>query len=163
MELIQNRPFDELKVGDNASLCRTLGERDIMLFAVMSGDVNPAHVDQEFAKSDMFHKVIAHGMWSGMLISTVMGTLLPGPGTIYLGQSLRFLRPVGVGDTLTVSVEVTELRRKNHRVCLDCRVVNQDGELVVTGVGEVIAPTEKISRPRIELPEVDFHERRGAP
>lgn len=163
MELIQNRPFDELKVGDSASLCRTLRERDITLFAVMSGDVNPAHVDSEYAKSYMFHKVIAHGMWSGMLISTVMGTSLPGPGTIYLGQSLRFLRPVGVGDTLTVNVEVKELHRENHRVSLDCRVINQQGELVVTGIAEVIAPMEKISRPRVELPEVDFLERRSVP
>jgi acyl dehydratase len=86
---IENRTFDEIKVGDSASLTRTLTKRDIELFAVMSGDINPAHMDEEFAKSDMFHKVIAHGMWGGALISTVLGTQLPGPGTIYLGQSLR--------------------------------------------------------------------------
>jgi acyl dehydratase len=159
MKLIENHPFDELKLGDSASLVRTLSDRDITLFAVMSGDVNPAHVDAEYAKSDMFHKVIAHGMWSGTLISTVLGTLLPGPGCIYLGQSLRFLHPVGVGDTVTVTVKVTELHSENHRVKLDCQVVNQNHELVVTGIAEVIAPTEKISRPRVELPEVDLHER----
>ena len=108
IKLIENRTFDELRIGDSASLVRTLTLRDIELFAVMSGDVNPAHVDVEYAKSDMFHKVIAHGMWSGALISTVLGTQLPGPGTIYLGQSMRFHRPVGIGDTLTVTLRVTK-------------------------------------------------------
>lgn len=160
MALIQNRPFDELKIGDSASLVRTLSETDITLFAVMSGDVNPAHVDEEYAKSDMFHEVIAHGMWTGALISTVLGTMLPGPGTIYLGQSLRFLHPVGLGDTVTVIVTVKELHTAHHRVILDCSVINQDDETVVTGTAEIIAPTEKISRPRVELPEVDLHGKR---
>jgi diguanylate cyclase (GGDEF)-like protein/PAS domain S-box-containing protein len=151
---IENRPFNELKVGDSASLTRTLREQDIKLFAVMSGDVNPAHVDEVYAKSDMFHRVIAHGMWSGTLISTVLGTLLPGPGAIYLNQSLHFLHPVGLDDIVTVTVRVTELHPENHRVKLDCIVTNQRNEQVVTGVAEVLAPTEKIVRPRIELPEV---------
>jgi acyl dehydratase len=159
MSMIENHPFNELKLGDGASLVRTLGIKDIELFAVMSGDVNPAHVDQEYASGDIFHKVIAHGMWSGTLISTVLGTMLPGPGTIYLSQSLRFLHPIGVGDTVIVSVKVVELHPANHRVKLDCRVVNQNNELVVTGSAEVIAPTEKICRPRIELPEVTLNER----
>lgn len=85
---LQNRTFDELKVGETASLARTLTYKDIELFAIMSGDVNPAHADEVFAKSDMFHKIVAHGMWGGALISTVLGTLMPGPGTIYLNQSL---------------------------------------------------------------------------
>lgn len=160
MALIENRPFNELKVGDSACLVRTLSERDITLFAVMSGDVNPAHVDEEYAKSDMFHEVIAHGMWVGALISTVLGTMLPGPGTIYLAQSLRFLHPVGLGDTVTVIVTVKELHTENHRCILDCKVINQEGETVVIGTAEIIAPTEKISRPRIELPEVNLHEKR---
>ncbi len=79
---IENRTFDEISIGDEASLSRTLTWRDIELFAAMSGDVNPAHVDAEFAKSDMFHKIIAHGMWGGALISTVLGTELPGPGSL---------------------------------------------------------------------------------
>jgi acyl dehydratase len=83
---IENRTFAELKVGDTASLARTMTFKDIELFAIMSGDVNPAHVDEAFAKSDMFHKVVAHGMWGDALISTVLGTLLPGPGTIYHEQ-----------------------------------------------------------------------------
>src|SRR5215831_4110990 len=107
MDWIENRTFDEIAVGDSASLTRTLTWDDIQLFAAMSGDVNPAHVDQEFARSDFFHKIIAHGMWGASLISTLLGTVLPGPGTIYLGQTLRFRRPVALGDTITVSVAAT--------------------------------------------------------
>ncbi len=153
-QYIENHTFDEIKVGDSASLTRTLTKRDIELFAVMSGDINPAHVDEEFAKSDMFRKVIAHGMWGGALISTVLGTQLPGPGTIYLGQSLRFVRPVGLGDRLTVTVTVTAKDEAKHRITFDCLCVNQEGKPVITGTAEVVAPTEKIKRPQVVLPEV---------
>jgi phosphate acetyltransferase/phosphate butyryltransferase len=159
MDTIRNRTFDELRVGDSASLSRTLTRADIDLFAVMSGDVNPAHVDEDYARSDMFHKVIAHGMWSGALISTVLGTQLPGPGTIYLGQSLRFLKPVGLGDTVTVTLAVARLDPDKRRVTLDCTVTNQDGQLVATGTADVIAPSEKVARPRIALPEVRLRAR----
>jgi len=97
---IENRTYDEIQVGDSATLTRTLRPEDIQLFAIMSGDVNPAHVDPEYAHSSMFHEVIAHGMWGGALISTVLGTEFPGPGTLYIGQTLRFSRPVKVGDTI---------------------------------------------------------------
>jgi phosphate acetyltransferase/phosphate butyryltransferase len=159
VDRIENRTFDELKVGDTASISRTLTQKDIELFAIMSGDVNPAHVDEEFAKSDMFHKIIAHGMWGGALISTVLGTQLPGPGAIYLGQSLRFRRPVGLGDTIVVTVKVSEKDEEKHRVTLDCQAVNQRGELVISGTAEVIAPSEKISRERVTLPEVKLLEK----
>ena len=102
MQYIENKTFDEIEIGDAAELKPTPGVRDIELFAIMSDNVNPAHVDEEFANSDLFHKVIAHGMWGGALISAVLGTELPGPGTIYLNQSLSFRRPVGLGDTVTV-------------------------------------------------------------
>jgi phosphotransacetylase/acyl dehydratase len=156
---IENRTFDELHIGDTASLVRTLTYKDVEIFAAMSGDVNPAHVDPAFAKDDMFHKIIAHGMWSGALFSTVMGTELPGPGAIYLGQSLRFRHPVGLGDTVTVTVKVAEKNTEKHRVTLDCEAKNQKGETVITGTAEVIAPTEKISRPRVVLPELELRER----
>ena len=94
MQYIENKTYDEIAVGDHAELTRTLKPQDIELFAVMSGDVNPAHVDAEYAKTDMFHGVIAHGMWGGALISAVLGTELPGPGTIFLNQSLTFEAPV---------------------------------------------------------------------
>jgi acyl dehydratase len=100
----------------------------------------------------MFHKVIAHGMWGGALISTLLGTKLPGPGTIYLNQTLKFLAPVGLGDTVTATVSAVEKTVKHH-VMFDCSVCNQRGEVVITGRAEVIAPTEKISRQRIVMPE----------
>jgi len=159
MQRIENRTFDELKIGDSASLMHTLTYKDIQLFAAMSGDVNPAHVDPAFAKDDMFHKIIAHGMWGGALISTVLGTELPGPGAIYLGQSLQFRRPVGLGDTITVTVRVAGKNTEKHRVTLDCEAKNQKGETVISGTAEVIAPTEKISRPRVVLPEVELREK----
>ena len=159
LDRIENRTFDELKVGDSASISRTLTQKDIELFAIMSGDVNPAHVDVEFAKSDMFHKIIAHGMWGGALISTVLGTQLPGPGAIYLGQSLRFRRPVGLGDTIVVTARVAEKYEDKHRVTLECQAVNQRGEVVISGTAEVIAPTQKISRERVTLPEFKLLEK----
>src|ERR1700738_4988907 len=94
-DLLINYTFDEIQVGDTASVSHQLTQKDINLFAIMSGDINPAHVDAEYAKTDIFHKIVAHGMWGGALISTVLGTKLPGPGTIYLSQSLKFLSPVG--------------------------------------------------------------------
>ncbi|MEZ5938241.1 MAG: bifunctional enoyl-CoA hydratase/phosphate acetyltransferase [Hyphomonadaceae bacterium] len=158
MRYIENRTYDELKVGDCAEIKRTLREQDIELFAVMSGDINPAHVDPEYAKGDRFHKVIAHGMWGGALISAVLGTELPGPGTVYLHQSLNFHTPVGVGDVVRVRVTVRE-KRPNGHVILDCLCVNQEGEDVIVGEAEVIAPTVKVRRPGATLPEVHLHER----
>ena len=107
----------------------------------------------------MFHKIVAHGMWGGALISTVLGTQLPGPGTIYIGQSLHFRGPVGLGDTINVTLKVAEKRPEKHRIILDCQAVNQHGQIVITGTAEVIAPTEKISRPRVVLPEVELREK----
>jgi phosphotransacetylase/acyl dehydratase len=153
---IKNHTFDEIKIGDKAHLTRVLTWKDIELFAIMSGDVNPAHVDKNFAKSDVFRKVIAHGMWGGSLISTVLGTELPGPGTIYLEQSLKFLHPVGVGDTITVMVEVTKKDIKNHHVILQCQAVNQDDKVVIDGTARVIAPVKKIRRRRVKLPTVEL-------
>ena len=125
--IIENRTFDEIEPGETASLTRTLTERDIQLFALVSGDVNPAHLDADYAATDLFRRVIAHGMWGGGLISAVLGTELPGPGAIYLSQSLRFTRPVGLGDTITASVTVVEKRPEHGVVLFDCRCVNQAG------------------------------------
>jgi len=155
---IENRTFDEIAPGETVALTRTLSREDIELFAVMSGDVNPAHVDEEYAHSDMFHGIIAHGMWGASLISALMGTRLPGPGTIYLEQTLRFRRPVMIGDTVTVSVTVAEKDPERKRVTFDCRCVNQRGEVVIDGTAKVIAPNEKIRRPRVTLPTVRMYE-----
>ncbi|NIA71356.1 bifunctional enoyl-CoA hydratase/phosphate acetyltransferase [Pelagibius litoralis] len=157
MGFIENRPFDEIKVGDFAELVRTITAQDIDAFAVVSGDVNPAHVDAEFAEGDIFHKVIAHGMWGGALISNVLGTQLPGPGTIYLEQSLKFLKPVGIGDTVTVRVTVTKRDPEKKRLTLDCLCSNGDGKPVIAGQAHVIAPNKKVRRPRITMPDLVLH------
>jgi phosphate acetyltransferase len=153
-EIIENRTFDEITLGESANLSRTLTADDIALFAVISGDVNPAHLDKSYAEKSMFHRIIAHGMWGGALVSAVLGTKLPGPGTIYLGQDLKFRKPVGLGDTVTVTVTAKEKRPEKHVIVLDCRCVNQNGDEVITGTATTIAPVEKIRRPRPELPEV---------
>lgn len=147
-QLITNRTIDEIKVGDSASLTRKLTQRDIEVFAALTGDVNPVHVDAEFARDDMFHQIIGHGMWGAAMISAVLGTELPGPGTIYCAQTLRFRRPVHPGDTVTATVTVTELDPARKRVMLDCTLRNQQGDCVIEGTAEVRAPTEKIRRPR---------------
>jgi len=159
MQHIENKTFDEIAVGDSAEITRTLKAEDIELFAIMSGDVNPAHLDQEYAKDNPFQRVIAHGMWGGALISAVLGTELPGPGTIYLKQSLEFRRPVGIGDTVTVRVSVKEKQPDKKRLVLDCICLNQDGEAVIEGEATVLAPLEKVRRARVHLPEVHLHER----
>jgi phosphate acetyltransferase len=159
-EFIENRTYDEIAVGDTATLVRTLRPEDIQMFAIMSGDINPAHVDPEYAHSSLFHEVIAHGMWGGALISTVLGTQFPGPGTIYIDQTLHFSRPVRVGDTLSVKVTCKSKFDHNHHMILDCICTNQDGHKVIAGTAEVLAPTEKIKRHKADLPEFRLAESR---
>ncbi|XKH61331.1 bifunctional enoyl-CoA hydratase/phosphate acetyltransferase [Halomonas sediminis] len=156
---IENRTFDEIQVGDQAHLEKRLTMEDIKLFAVMSGDINPSHVDDEFAKSSTFHEVIAHGMWGGALISTVLGTQLPGPGTVYVGQTLAFKAPVNLGDVLKVSVKAVEKKDEKHHIRFDCRCENQKGKVVIEGEAWVLAPTQKIRRPRTAMPRVRLAER----
>ncbi len=156
MKNIENVTFDEIEIGASARLSRTLTIKDIELFAIVSGDVNPTHVDEEFAQSELFHKVVAHGMWGGSLISNLLGTELPGPGTIYLNQSLQFLAPVALGDTVTAVVKVIEKKPQQQHVVLECSLTNQFDVLVISGRAEVVAPTKKISRERVVLPEAEF-------
>src|SRR5690606_6201933 len=154
LRILRNRTFDELSIGDSASIERTLAQEDIQLFALLSGDHNPTHVDPEFAASTRYSGVIAHGMWGGALISAVLGTRLPGPGTVYLGQTLRFQTPVRIGDRLTIQVTVTALDPQRRSVTLACRCTNQDGKVAIEGEAQVIAPDERIERPRTALPEI---------
>jgi acyl dehydratase len=149
MNTISNHTFDEIEIGQTASYRRVIGEREIILFAAASGDVNPVHLDEAFAASTMFRQRIAHGMLTGGVISAALALVLPGPGVIYLGQSIRFRKPVHVGDDLTVRIEVTAKREDRKFVTLACRVVNQDGTTVADGTAEVLAPTDKMS---IDLP-----------
>jgi len=149
---IENVTLDEMHVGREALLQRVITMADIQAFALVSGDVNPAHVDEEYAQSSRFHGVIAHGMFAGALISTLLGTEFPGPGTIYIAQSLQFERPVRVGDTLLVKLVVRSKEEATGNVELECTVTNQREEQVVTGMAKVRAPRHKIKRPRAALP-----------
>ena len=151
---IENRTFDELSVGETASSSHTVTQRDIDLFATVTGDVNPAHVDPAYAETDMFHHIIIQGMWGAGLISAVLGTKLPGPGTIYLGQDLRFRRPVSIGDTITATVTVREKKPEKGDVTLDCLCANQHGDSVITGTAFTRAPNVKVRRKRVTLPYV---------
>ena len=149
-----NYTLDEITIGQTASYSKQVEARDIQLFAAVSGDVNPVHLDPDFAASTQFERCIAHGMLSGAIISAAIAMKLPGPGTIYLSQSMSFRRPVYPGDTVTVHLEVTEINARRGFVTLDCRVLNQNKKAVVTGIAEVKAPTEKILLESPALPHV---------
>lgn len=153
---IENRTFDELQIGESAKIVRKLTRRDIELFAIVSGDVNPAHLDDEFSSKSRFHGVIAHGMLSGALFSAVLGTKLPGPGTIYIDQAIKFLKPVRPDDVIEITITVATKDEKRKIVTLNCVGVNQKGEDVVLGVATVLAPLEKIKHNYTSLPEVEI-------
>lgn len=138
--MIHGKTIDQLKVGDTAEFSKTVTESDICLFAGITGDLNPAHVNEAYAKNTFFKGRIAHGMLSAGFISAVLGTLLPGPGTIYLRQELNFLAPVRIGDTVTACAEVVEKLTEKNRVRLRTSCTNQDGTKVVDGEATVMAP-----------------------
>lgn len=153
-DLVENLTFDELQIGQSARLMRTLSAQDIAAFAAVSGDSNPAHLDTGETGSPLMHEVVGHGMWSGALISALLGTQFPGAGTRYLDQSLHFIQPVRIGDTLSVSVTVTAKDRSRGAVDLACELLNQRGDRVAQGLARVLAPTEKIRLPRRTRPEI---------
>lgn len=153
---MENITFDELAVGQSARLVRTLNLQDIQAFAAVSGDINPAHLNVEYADASMFHGVIAHGMLGGALISALFGTQFPGPGTIYLGQELKFTKPVRIGDTLTVLATVAEKDEDKKRVKMDCLVTNQNGEVVLKGEARLMPPTSKVRVPTIQAPQIQL-------
>lgn len=131
--MVRDIAFAEIKVGDKASMSKTVTEFDIYTFAGVTGDFNPVHIDAEFAKTTMFKERIAHGMLSAGFISAVLGTALPGANTIYLGQELQFKAPVKIGDTVTATVEVLEKIEGKNRIVLRTTVTNQNGVLVTDG------------------------------
>jgi len=155
-ELVENTTYDELSIGQSATLNRTLTLNDVRAFAAVSGDTNPAHLDPAYANQTLFHGVIGHGMWGGALISAVLGTQFPGPGTIYLHQDLDFTKPVRIGDTLRVTVTVAAKDDLKKRVELQCEVSNQHDEVVLRGMARVIAPTQKVKRPKISVPQIQL-------
>jgi len=129
--------FSELKVGQKASLVNTFTDEDVRTFAKISLDTNPLHLSDEYAKTTIFGQRIVHGMLTSSLISAVIANKLPGEGTIYLGQELRFLAPVLLNDTITAEVEVAELREDKKIAKLNTVCTNQDGKQVITGVATV--------------------------
>ncbi|HUY68556.1 MAG TPA: bifunctional enoyl-CoA hydratase/phosphate acetyltransferase [Alphaproteobacteria bacterium] len=156
-DLLENVTYDELTPGRAASLSATLAKKDIELFAAASGDLNPAHLDEDYARTDLFHGIVGHGMWLGAQISRVLGMVLPGPGTIYLEQDIKFKKPVRVGDKVTVKVSVREKPPSPKPVVIfDCLGVNQSGETVMEGKAVVLAPVERVRRPTPDMPDVEI-------
>ena len=134
------KTIEELEVGQTARFSKTISETDIYLFAGISGDFNPAHVDEEYAKQTYFKTRIAHGMLTASFISTLIGTRLPGPGTIYMRQVVNFLAPVVMGDTITAVAEVAEIDTDKKRVRLNTYCLNQTGTKVLEGEALVSPP-----------------------
>ena len=132
--------IQEMKIGDHASVTKTVSETDVYLFAGITGDLNPAHTNEVASSKTMFKTRIAHGMLGAGFISAVLGMYLPGPGTIYMGQELKFTKPVHIGDTVTATATVEEIILEKNRVILDTTVVNQDGEVVIKGKATVMPP-----------------------
>lgn len=130
-------------VGSKAAFSKTISERDVATFAEISGDRNPLHLDDQFARGTRFGARIAHGALTFGVISAVLGTLLPGPGTVYLGQSLKFLRPVYVDDTITATVEITAIRPDKGVITLKTDCANQRGEKVAEGEATVFHENAK--------------------
>jgi 3-hydroxybutyryl-CoA dehydratase len=133
------KTYEEIQVGDAAEFAKTVTEADVILYAGITGDLNPAHINEAYAKSTFFKGRIAHGMLSGGFISAVLGMKLPGPGTIYLSQQLEFKAPVKINDTVTARVEVVEKLGKN-RLKLRTTCTNQDGMMLVDGQALVMPP-----------------------
>lgn len=138
--MILGKSYDELNVGDQASFTKTIAECDVYGFAGITGDLNPAHTNEVYAAQTFFKKRIAHGMLGASLISTVLGMQMPGPGTIYMNQSLAFLAPLYFGDTVTAVVEVVEKMAEKKRLRLKTTCINQEGKVVIDGEALVSPP-----------------------
>jgi 3-hydroxybutyryl-CoA dehydratase len=136
---MKGRTYDELEVGLSASQTRTVTEADVVIFGGVTGDLNPAHVNEVYASASPFKGRIAHGMLGAGYISAVLGMALPGPGTIYLKQTIEFMAPVRMGDTITATVEVAEKMEKG-RIRLATTCTNQDDKTVITGEAIVLPP-----------------------
>lgn len=149
MTRVTNYTFEDISIGTSAEHQQHIREEDIRMFAALSGDNNPVHLDHKYAQKTPFGGVVAHGMYCGALVSRVLGTQLPGPGTIYLSQSLSFRAPVFPGDDLTVRIEVVALHERKPIVTLKCVITNQSGKVVTEGQSVVVAPTTKES---IDMP-----------
>lgn len=130
---MQGKTINQISIGDNASFSKTVSESDVYNFAGVTGDMNPVHINQQYALQTVFGKRIAHGIMALGFISNVLGTQLPGPGVIYVEQTAKFLKPTAIGDTITATVEVIKIDEEKNRVWLYTYCTNQDSEIVVEG------------------------------
>ena len=137
------KSINELSIGESSSFSKTISESDVYLFAGITGDRNPAHINEHYASATFFKGRIAHGMLVAGFISTVVGCQLPGPGTIYVKQDLTFLAPARFGDTITAKVEVTEILEDKNRVMLKTTCTNQEGTVILDGQAMVSPPKMK--------------------
>ncbi len=137
------KTINELNVGDHASFTKTISETDVYLYAGITGDFNPAHINETYAQTTAFKTRIAHGMLTAGFISNVVGTQLPGPGTIYVSQSLKFMAPVVIGDTITATVEVIDISTEKKRVRLKTTCANQEGTVVLDGEALISPPRKR--------------------
>lgn len=137
---MKGKTVDQIKVGDVETFSRTISESDVYLFGGITGDLNPAHTNQVDSEKTMFKGRIAHGMLTASYISTILGMYLPGPGTIFLSQECKFLKPVRFGDTITAKITATEVNVEKNIVSFDSECVNQDGVKVLSGKATVMPP-----------------------
>mgnify|MGYP004702037415 FL=1 len=137
------KSIQQLNLGDAVVMTKTITDEDIRLFAQVSGDENPIHLDEEYAATTRFKRRIAHGHYVASLFSTLLGTQLPGQGSIYLSQTIKYMAPVYLGDVITAEVKVSEKNEERNRVTLETTATNQDGVVVVKGVAEIMPPKEQ--------------------
>ncbi|NTW96074.1 MAG: MaoC family dehydratase [Erysipelotrichaceae bacterium] len=141
--MLKGISIQDLKLGQSSSFTKQITNKDVLLFAEVSGDDNPVHVNEEFAQTTMFKGRIVHGALVASLFSKVLGTQLPGMGTIYLGQESRFMKPVRIDETITATVTIIEIIAEKNRVILETIARNSAGEIVVSGKATVLAPKEE--------------------
>jgi 3-hydroxybutyryl-CoA dehydratase len=142
---MKGKTIHEIKIGDTAEFAKTVSESDIYQYAGISGDFNPAHINEDYARGTFFKTRIAHGMLSAGFISNILGNQLPGPGSIYIRQELNFLAPVRIGDTITARAEVIDMNLEKNRVTLKTQCINQDGTVVIDGQATLSPPKIKPS------------------
>lgn len=155
IETVENRTFDEIKIGDTASFVKVLTKNDIEFFAIITGNANPVHLNEEYAEKNLEnHKIVGHGAWVISMISNLLGNHIPGPGTVYKSQESHFHRRVEVGDSLTFTITAIEKFHDGNLVAFEVKALNQRGEVVLTGKSVVQAPTKKMVGPRAKLSEI---------
>jgi len=153
---LNGNSFDELEIGQRAEFSKQLSSEIVEMFAAVSGDLNPVHLDEEFASKTAFGERIGHGAWLVALVSAALAMRLPGPGAIYRSQQIRFREAVKIGDTVTVELEVVSKKERSHLVEIACKITNQHGKLVAQGTAEVIAPADAVSIPQPQCPRFEL-------